>query len=155
MFQHIARFIILHKSRTEQQIPILSVGLLSTTTFCNSYCCRLPELQFKAARTKVRGPIPLTYQHWAGVSPYTFSFEFARTCVFDKQSANNHSLRPCQRQGTSSPEVTRSLFAEFLKPLSLARLSILYQPTCVGLRYGLLLDYLRIFSGKLNGSELP
>ena len=36
-----------------------------------------------------RGPIPLTYRHWAGVSPYTASFEFARTCVFDKQSVSN------------------------------------------------------------------
>ena len=39
-------------------------------------------------------PIRLTYRHWAGVSPYTSSFEFARTCVFDKQSTSNHSLRP-------------------------------------------------------------
>ena len=28
----------------------------------------------------------LTKQHWAGVSPYTFSFELAETCVFIKQS---------------------------------------------------------------------
>ncbi len=61
----------------------------------------------------------------------------------------------CKAQGTPSPEVTGSLFAEFLKPLSLARLSILYQPTCVGLRYGLLWISLRIFSGKLNGSKSP
>src|SRR3990167_1207503 len=27
----------------------------------------------------------LTFQHWAGVSPYTSSFELARTCVFSKQ----------------------------------------------------------------------
>ena len=30
--------------------------------------------------------IPLTYRHWAGVSPYTSAFALARTCVFDKQS---------------------------------------------------------------------
>ena len=30
--------------------------------------------------------IPLTFQHWAGVSPYTSSFDLAQTCVFDKQS---------------------------------------------------------------------
>ena len=28
---------------------------------------------------------PLTFRHWAGVSPYTSSFDFAETCVFDKQ----------------------------------------------------------------------
>ena len=28
----------------------------------------------------------LTYQHWAGVSPYTSSYDFAETCVFTKQS---------------------------------------------------------------------
>ena len=29
---------------------------------------------------------PLTYRHWAGVSPYTSAFALARTCVFGKQS---------------------------------------------------------------------
>ena len=38
---------------------------------------------------KRESPIPLTYQHWAGVSPYTSAFAFARTCVFDKQSTSN------------------------------------------------------------------
>ena len=28
---------------------------------------------------------PLTFQHWAGVSSYTSSFDFAETCVFAKQ----------------------------------------------------------------------
>ena len=31
-------------------------------------------------------PIPLTFRHWAGVSPYTSAFALAETCVFDKQS---------------------------------------------------------------------
>jgi hypothetical protein len=31
-------------------------------------------------------PLPLTFQQWAGFSPYTSSFELAGTCVFDKQS---------------------------------------------------------------------
>ena len=30
--------------------------------------------------------IPLTFQHRAGVSPYTSSFDLAETCVFSKQS---------------------------------------------------------------------
>ena len=45
----------------------------------------------------------LTYQHWAGVSPYTLAFAFAGTCVLDKQSLNKLSLRPTisRRQGIS------------------------------------------------------
>ena len=31
-------------------------------------------------------PIHLTFQHWAGVSPYTSSCDLAETCVFGKQS---------------------------------------------------------------------
>jgi hypothetical protein len=36
----------------------------------------------------------LTYQHWAGVSPYTLAFAFAGTCVLDKQLQSIRSLRP-------------------------------------------------------------
>jgi len=39
-------------------------------------------------------------------------------------------------------------FAEFLEDLSLVRLSLLDQNTCVGLRYGLHIDKLRSFSWK-------
>ena len=31
-------------------------------------------------------PLLLTFQHWAGVSPYTSAFALAETCVFAKQS---------------------------------------------------------------------
>ena len=31
-------------------------------------------------------PLPLTFRHWAGVSPYTSACAFAETCVFVKQS---------------------------------------------------------------------
>jgi len=84
-------------------------------------------------------PFPLTYRHWASVSPYTSAFAFAGTCVFDKQSTSKLLVPPQNRScGNPSPEVTGSFFAEFLKPLSLAHLSLLDQPTCGGLRYGLL-----------------
>jgi hypothetical protein len=36
----------------------------------------------------------LTYQHWAGVSPYTLPFGFAGTCVLDKQLLNKLLLQP-------------------------------------------------------------
>src|SRR3954471_22955089 len=38
------------------------------------------------ASPKDHYPLPLTFQHRAGVSPYTSSCDFARTCVFSKQS---------------------------------------------------------------------
>ena len=57
----------------------------------------LPDKEFRYLRTVIvtaavhRGlssmlaHLPLTFRHWAGVSPYTSSFDFAETCVFDKQ----------------------------------------------------------------------
>ena len=38
------------------------------------------------SRLDVISPIHLTYEHWAGVSPYTSACAFAETCVFVKQS---------------------------------------------------------------------
>lgn len=38
--------------------------------------------------------------------------------------------------GTHLAELTGSFFAEFLNEVSPVHLGILYQPTCVGLRYG-------------------
>ena len=58
----------------------------------------LPDKEFRYLRTVIvtaavywrlsskLAPLSLTFQHWAGVSPYTSSFELARTCVFVKQS---------------------------------------------------------------------
>jgi hypothetical protein len=57
----------------------------------------LPDKEFRYLRTVIvtaavhwgfsshREALPLTFQHWAGVSPYTSTFVFAETCVFDKQ----------------------------------------------------------------------
>src|SRR5512143_2405869 len=53
----------------------------------------LPDKEFRYLRTVIvtaavhRGfssklaPLPLTFRHWAGVSPYTSSCDFAQTCV--------------------------------------------------------------------------
>ena len=58
----------------------------------------LPDKEFRYLRTVIvtaavhRGfnsmlaHLLLTFRHWAGVSPYTSSFDFAETCVFAKQS---------------------------------------------------------------------
>jgi hypothetical protein len=60
----------------------------------------LPDKEFRYLRTVIvtaavywglssllrfRLQIPVTFQHRAGVSPYTSSYDFAETCVFDKQ----------------------------------------------------------------------
>ncbi len=57
----------------------------------------LPDKEFRYLRTVIvtaavhqgfistRERLHLTFWHWAGVSPYTSSYELARTCVFDKQ----------------------------------------------------------------------
>ena len=57
----------------------------------------LPDKEFRYLRTIIviadvhwrfrnwLAPLPLTFQHWSGVSPYTSPYGFAETCVFDKQ----------------------------------------------------------------------
>ena len=57
----------------------------------------LPDKEFRYLRTVIvtaavywgfnsmLAHLLLTFQHWAGVSPYTSSFDLAETCVFDKQ----------------------------------------------------------------------
>ena len=58
----------------------------------------LPDKEFRYLRTVIvtaavhwgfgsgREALPLTFQHWAGVSPYTSPYGLAATCVFVKQS---------------------------------------------------------------------
>jgi hypothetical protein len=52
-------------------------------------------------------------------------------------------ISSCEARGRASRNLTPSFFAEFLEPLSPAGLGILYQPTSVGLRYGLVKFYPR------------
>ncbi len=76
----------------------------------------------------------LTFQHRAGVSPYTSSFDLAETCVFAKQSPGPIH---CGHIAVASlfPKL-RDQFAEFLNYPSPVGLRILFPSTCVGLRYG-------------------
>ena len=61
----------------------------------------LPDKEFRYLRTvivtaavhrgfgsklRLRLPLPLTFRHWAGVSPYTSACALAETCDFGKQS---------------------------------------------------------------------
>ncbi len=82
----------------------------------------LPDKEFRYLRTVIvtaavyRGfgaelsPFPLTFRHWAGVSPYMSAFALARTCVFAKQSPGPFhcglDLAASCRRGVPSPEVT-------------------------------------------------
>ena len=104
---------ILGYSKAPWGLSVLSrvTGIFTGTTISpggllrqcpNRYAIRagqnLPDKEFRYLRTVIvtaavnRGfgsmlaHIPLTFRHWAGVSPYTSSFDLAQTCVFDKQS---------------------------------------------------------------------
>ena len=127
----------------------------------------LPDKEFRYLRTvivtaavywglssplRLRLRIPVTFQHRAGVSPHTSSFDLAETCVFVKQL-----LGPilCGLHCCEAPLFAnlRGQFAEFLNNASPDGLRILFLTTCVGLRYGRLI-YTQSFS-RLNPNMLP
>ena len=95
---------------------------------------------------------PLTFQHRAGVSPYTSPFGFAETCVFDKQLPGPFHCGLLS-QAPLLPKL-RGQFAEFLNNPSPAGLRILSSSTCVGLRYGRLAYPLYLFSPHLYSASL-
>ena len=106
----------------------------------------LPDKEFRYLRTVIvtaavhwgfnsmLAHLLLTFQHRAGVSPYTSAFAFAETCVFGKQSPGPFHCGLLS-QAPLLPKL-RGYFAEFLNNSSLAHLRILSSSTCVGLRYG-------------------
>ena len=103
----------------------------------------------------------MTFQHRAGVSPYTSPYGFARTCVFSKQSLPPGLCDPHpQRAGrfrVRAPLLPklRGRFAEFLHHGSLVRLGILCPTTCVGLGYGRTGPSRRGFSRRHRITLLP
>ena len=108
----------------------------------------LPDKEFRYLRTVIvtaavhRGfnselsLFLLTFRHWAGVSPYTSSYDLAETCVFDKQSPGPILCGSIAR-APLLPKL-RGQLAEFLNNPSPVGLRIFFPSTCVGLRYGLL-----------------
>jgi hypothetical protein len=104
----------------------------------------LPDKEFRYLRTVIvtaavhwgfgsrREPLPLTFQHWAGVSPYTSPYGLAETYVFGKQSPGP---APCGHSALQRRTLTRavallipklrSYFAEFLNEGYLDHLRVL------------------------------
>ena len=123
----------------------------------------LPDKEFRYLRTVIvtaavhwgfnsmLAHLLLTFQHWAGVSPYTSSFDFAETCVFAKQLPGPIHCGSVSR-APLFPKL-RGQFAEFLNYPSPVGLRILFLSTCVGLRYGHL-RYAQSFS-RLRLRMLP
>ena len=75
---------------------------------------------------------PLTFRHWAGVSPYTSAFAFAETCGFGKQSPGPAHCGPLPLTGLAGSQPRAILlpklriqFAEFLNEGSPVRLTVL------------------------------
>ena len=142
----------------QSSVPCIFTGIaispsLSLRQYPSRYAFRagrnLPDKEFRYLRTVIvtaavdwgfgsrLAPVPFTFQHRAGVSPYTASYDFAGTCVFGKQSLGSLVCpRPETGPGPLLPKV-RGHFAEFLNERSLARLRLLASPTCVGFGYGL------------------
>ena len=92
-------------------VPLRVISVFTDTTISPSSWLRqsgdrytiragrnLPDKEFRYLRTVIvtaavywgfdskLSPLLLTFQHRAGVRPYTSSFDFAESCVFDKQS---------------------------------------------------------------------
>ena len=106
----------------------------------------LPDKEFRYLRTVIvtaavhwgfdsmLAHLLLTFQHRAGVSSYTSSFDLAQTCVFGKQLLGP-ILCGCIAAAPLLPKLLGQ-FAEFLNNPSPVGLRIFFLPTCVGLRYG-------------------
>ena len=114
----------------------------------------LPDKEFRYLRTVIvtaavywgfnseLALLLLTFQHRAGVRLYTSPYGFAQPCVLSKQSPPPGLCPPpivAYRRGSLLANL-REHFAEFLKCGSLKRLGILYQSTCVGLGYDLMME---------------
>jgi hypothetical protein len=140
----------------------------------------LPDKEFRYLRTVIvtaavhRGfgswlqpPLPLTFRHWAGVSPYTAACAVAETCVFGKQSLEPAPCDPLTLDFASARlfaqpggvhltlagcPFSRSYGANLPSSLTEDRSStsgVCPLPTSVGVRYGLRTFLaLRGFSGR-------
>ena len=152
---------ILGYSKAPWGLSVLSrvTGIFTGTTISpggllrqcpNHYTIRagqnLPDKEFRYLRTVIvtaavywgfdsgLSLLLLTFQHRAGVTPYTSSFDLAGSCVFAKQLPGPILCGSVSR-APLLPKL-RGQLAEFLNNPSPVGLRILFLPTCVGLRYG-------------------
>ena len=126
----------------------------------------LPDKEFRYLRTvivtaavylgfnSVLSPLLLTFQHRAGVRPYTSSCDFAEPCVFSKQSPPPGLCpqRHLRRNWASFSRTYGGILPSSFNISSLKRLGMLYLSTCVGLGYGLMEGY---FQGLLPSAAHP
>ena len=104
--------------RTDGIFTVNALSPSSSSRQCpNRYAIRaglnLPDKEFRYLRTLIvraavhwgfsssRKAISLTFQHRAGVSPYTSTFVLAETCVFSKQSLGRVNFAPRSSQAMS------------------------------------------------------
>ena len=90
----LSRHDVLEASHTRRVSPLLAGCPLGSLP---ARAIRLPDKEFRYLRTVIvtaavhrgfsskRKPLPLTFRHRAGVSPYTSTFVLAQTYVFGKQ----------------------------------------------------------------------
>ena len=124
----------------------------------------LPDKEFRYLRTVIvtaavyqdlgsrLAPLPVIFWHWAGITLYTSSCEFAESCVFGKQSPELSRCAPRGKvpRGEVFSRSYDRFFAKFLKHGYPVRLGILYQSTGVRLRYGYVLFSLVAFLGTIT-----
>ncbi len=135
----------------------------------------LPDKEFRYLRTVrvtaavhrgfsswLRTPLPLTFRHWAGVSPYMSAFALAETCVFGKQSLEPISCHPltpysCEQEATRVPLLpkVRGQFAEFLDRGSLVHLGRLLPAYQCRFAVRAERHLASGFSGRPGGQRLP
>ena len=84
-----------------------------------------------------RNILLVSFQHRAGIGPYTSFFKFAESCVFSKQSPPHILcvLILCVYEEPFLPKV-QGEFAEFLQSGYLISLGLVDLFTCGGLGYG-------------------
>ena len=87
----------------------------------------LPDKEFRYLRTVIvtaavhrgfsseREPLPLTFRHWAGVSLYTSSFDFAQTCGSGNQSLEPFLCGPLKLDAASASHPTGAILLPKLR----------------------------------------
>ena len=128
----------------------------------------LPDKEFRYLRTIIviaavhrgfssnREVLPLTFRHWAGVSPYTSAFALAETCVFGKQFRGLFSCGPLALSAIELPKKCSVSTKKIRKQLGTNLLveSLLKQISLTASGQSLFRSYGRFFAEFLNEGSL-